>query len=171
MRSKRFLPSMMEMLLLAGLICLAGSNDVRAGQFDDTMWNLTGTVQARVGALSQSGPVSGMLTLSADRTYLLHDDSSSGPDEAGAWFEYRGALYLYAQNVLEQIESLETELSSQAGEPVRIVPLRSTGTAKFNSKTGALSIITSAQMVAMLQSSNLTLNISLKAALTGMPAP
>ena len=171
MRSKRSFPSMIQMLLLAGLMCLAGSNDVRAGQFDDTVWNLTGTVQARVGGLSQSGPVSGMLTLNADRTYLLHENGSSGPDEAGAWFEYRGALYFYAQNVLEQIESLETEVSSQAGEPVRIVPLRSTGTAKFNSRTGALTISSSSQMVAVLQNSNLALNLSLKAMLTGMPAP
>lgn len=171
MRTDRSLPSTVGILLFAWLACLAAIRDARAGQFDDTVWNLTGTVQARVGALSQSGPVSGMLTLNADRTYLLHENGSSGPDEVGAWFEYRGALYLYGQNVLDQIESLETELSSQAGEPVRIVPLRSTGTAKFNSKTGALSIITSAQMVAMLQSSNLALNLSLKAALTGVPAP
>ena len=143
----------------------------QAGPLDDTVWSLTGTATVRVGAISRTVPISQTLTLNSDRTYLLHNEGTSEPDEVGAWFEYRGQLQMFTQNILEGLEAFEEVLSADAGEPVRITPLKSTGRVKFDSRTGQLLVQSRGQIAAMLQTSNRTVIISTSTRLTGVPAP
>jgi len=159
--------------LLVALLCLSlgFAGVASAGQFDDTTWNLGGSVTIRIGtAQFQSPPIQATLTLNADRTYVLHS-MVSGPDEVGAWFEYHGQILLITQNILDQIEAMESALSSQAGEPVRVVPLRSSGRVSLDSKTGMLVVQGKSQVVAILQNSNLTVKILTTVNFKGTQAP
>jgi len=161
-------------VLMSGAILLAiGSLHglANAGPLDDTVWNLTGTATVRSGSVSQTESISEMLTLNADRTYLLHTNGSPEPDEVGAWFEYRGKVQLFPQNLLDLIEWLEQQLLAEAGEPVRISIIKYSRTASLDSRTGMLQLRVIIQMGAFLPQSNLALLISAKSSSTGMQAP
>jgi len=162
-------------VLMSGVVVLAiGSLHglANAGPLDDTVWNLTGTAKVRIGSVSQTSSFSETLTLNADRTYLLHDESgSSVPDEVGAWFEYRGKVQLFPQNFLDFVEALEPLLSADAGEPVQISIIKTSQTASLDSKTGMLKMQSTIEMGAFLPQSNLALKLSGKSSATGMQAP
>ena len=161
-------------VLMSGAILLAiGSLHglANAGPLDDTVWNLTGTATVRIGSVGQTVPVSGMLTLNADRTYLLHTNGSPEPDEVGAWFEYRGKVQLFPQNLLDFVEWLEQQFLAEAGEPVLISLIKYSQTASLDSKTGMLKMRSTIQMGAFLPQLNLSLAISGRSNVTGTQAP
>jgi len=156
--------------ILLAIVSLHGL--ANAGPLNDTVWNLTGTATVRSGSVSQTEPISETLTLNADRTYLLHENGSSGPDEVGAWFEYRGNVQLFPQNLLDFVEWLEQQISAEPPyEPVRISPIKYSQTASLDSKTGMLRLRSSLQIGAFFQSSNLALTLSGKSNATGMQVP
>ena len=89
----------------------------------------------------------------------------------GAWFEYRGKVRLFPQNLLDLVEWLELALSAEAREPVRISLTKYSQTASLDSKTGMLKMRSTIQMGAFLPQSNVSLKISGKSSATGMQAP
>ena len=160
-------------VLMTGVVLLAiGSLHglANAGPLDDTVWNLTGTAKVRIGSVSQTVSFSETLTLNADRTYLLHENGPPAPDEVGAWFEYRGKVQLFPQNLLDFVEALEPLLSADAGEPVQISIIKYSQTASLDSKTGMLKMQSTIEMGAFLPQSNLSLKISGKSSAMGTPA-
>lgn len=153
------------------LVMVLAATGARASAFDDTTWNLTGTSTARIGNVSQAAPVNATLSIMSDRTYLLVDNDPSTPDEIGVWFENRGRLLLFTQNILEQILALESALGVATGDTVRLSILKGSGKASLNSSTGLLTLQSSFQMSAFLMNANLTLGLSLRSTLTGTLAP
>ena len=160
--------------LLVVLVCLSleFAGVASARQFDDTVWNLGGTATLRIGAMQfTSPPFQATLTLNADRTYSLGNGASPDPGEVGAWFEYRGRILLFSENILDQIEDMESALGAQFGEPVRVVPLRSSGRVGLDNKTGMLILQVNSQYVAILQNSNVEVKIVTTVNLKGTQAP
>ena len=161
--------------LLVILVCLSlgFAGVASAGQFDDTVWNLTGTATIRIGTVQfTSPPFQTVLTLNADRTYSMEDVGSPTAGETGAWFEYRGRLFLFTQrNILDKIEDMESTFSAEFGEPVRVVPLRSSGRAGVDRKSGMLVMQGNSQYVAILQNSNVEVKIVSTVNFKGTQAP
>jgi len=131
-----------------------------------TLWDLSGTATVRVGVISQSAPVTGMLALAADRTYVLQIDGED-PADTGAWFEIRGRFLLYTQNLLEQIVDLESEIAAEAKEPVELTPIKSSGKAGINAKTGQLYLRGNTTFQAYFPNHDLTIRVMLRIDMTG----
>jgi len=153
------------------LLIIVTATGTHASGFEDTTWNLMGSATARIGNVSQTAPVNATLSLMSDRNYAIVDDDPSTPDETGVWFENRGRLLLFTQNILEQILALESALGVATGDTVRLSILKGSGKASLNGSTGMLTLMSSNQMSVFLQNANLTLGLSVRSTLTGALAP
>jgi hypothetical protein len=108
----------------AVLFILVGYSRAAAGAVDGTIWMLTGTSTTRVGPYSSSKPFTATLTLNADRIYTLRFTNALFPDNVGVWFENKGRVLLYQQNLLIELQATELALQAAAGEPVELQLLK-----------------------------------------------
>jgi hypothetical protein len=132
------------------------------------VWDLSGVATARIGGIMQSQAVTGSLALNDDRTYVLHSDMEP-VDDTGAWFELKGKIQLYTQNLLEQITELESELATQLGEPAEVTPVKSKSRITVDPVTGVLSLRADTSYQVYLPNSHLTFKVSVRLVLTGTP--
>jgi hypothetical protein len=136
------------------------------------VWDLRGVASRRFGRTQQTLNVVAMLLLSEDRNYVLMMEGEDVP-ERGAWFNDRGKILLYPQNILEQVQDLEQTLSEDLGEPVQVSLLQMRSNVSINARSGQLSLSASNQGRATLLDSHgeERLSISVKLAGTlGTPA-
>jgi len=152
------------------LVVTLGTGVSRAGAPQASLWDLSGTATAKIGKVSESAPVTGMLGLNADRTYVFQIDGDPLAD-TGVWFTDRGKLLLFTQNLLEQILDLEADLETIVGEPVEITPAKSKGKISISSKTSLMSVKQSTAFNAFFPDSNITLRITLNLRMTGAEVP
>jgi len=96
--------------------------------------SLAGTVKERFGHAKRSVPVSTILTLSGDRTYVLGSSKGDPHPETGVWFQDGERILLYQQNILEQVLLFEAFLAQELREPVELVLTRIWSTASIKSK-------------------------------------
>ncbi|MDP3939371.1 MAG: hypothetical protein Q8R92_14720 [Deltaproteobacteria bacterium] len=159
---------MLRRNLVLGFVLLGIFWASPAGANGGTLYDLSGTATVRVGSVSQSFPVTAMLALNSDRTYLYQEDGANISD-MGAWFELKGKLMLYTSNLLEQIINLEQEIGMEAMEPVQITPLKSKSRVTISPLTGVLSVRTDSSYQVFLMVSNLTVKVSTRSVMTGNP--
>lgn len=152
------------------LVVTLGTGVSKAGAPQASLWDLSGIATAKVGKVSETVPVSGMLGFNADRTYVFQIDGEPLAD-TGVWFTDRRKLLLFTQNLLEQILALEADLQTIVGEPVEITPTKSKGKISINSKTGLLSVNQSTAFNAFFPNSNVKLRITLNLRMTGAEVP
>jgi hypothetical protein len=105
-----------------------------------SVWKLFGSAVARLGHASESGPISAILTLNGDRTYTLGTTEDDPHPDTGVWFQERNRIFLYEQDLLEQVVSLEERLAQEFQEPVEVVVEQIGNTASIKDRTGVLSL-------------------------------
>jgi hypothetical protein len=159
------------LILLLSLWCIGRPAASRASDFDDTAWNLAGTLSIRIVSSTSTVPMSGTLTLNADRTYVLDFAGLLVPDEQGVWYEDRGRLFLFTQNLQAEVLALQAALAIAFGEPVRLELTRATGKGSLDAKSGVLRVQWASQFTGTLVDGNLSGPVSRNLLLTGTPAP
>ena len=102
-------------------------------------WDLLLTVKVKGPGGKGTFSETGMLILNSDRTYTLETDGDPLVEE-GVWFQDGKQVFIYSTNLLELVTAIEDELSVELGEPVDVVPLRSSAKCVLNPKTGLLSL-------------------------------
>ena len=166
---RRLLPG--GLILLLSLWCAGRPVASRASDFDDSAWNLAGTLSIRIAASTSTVPLSGTLTLNADRTYVLDFAGLLVPNEQGVWYEDRGRLTLFTQNLQAEVLSLQAALAIAFGTPVRLELLRATGKGSLDAKSGVLRVQWASQFTGTLTGENLSGPVSRNLLLTGTRAP
>jgi hypothetical protein len=128
------------------------------------VWSLAGTGTAKFGRASATLPLTGLLTLNDDRTYILAAEGDDVP-ESGVWFRDRNNLLLFQQNLLEQILVLEAGLTSDLGEETELSLLQLK--VRAGAKKGALSLRQDIRFNAFFPRLDLTLPLVSSVNLTG----
>jgi hypothetical protein len=114
-------------------------------------------------------PGAGTLTLNPDRTYTLEIDGDPMVEE-GVWFQDGKQIFIYVTNILELVMASEDELSVELGEPIEVVPMKSTAKCVLNPKTGLLSIKSKQLYRVIGQASGITAKLGLSTKATGTRA-
>jgi len=132
-------------------------------EFDEA-WLLSGTLDSRMGGRLDRVAVTGKLLISSARTYAMQIDGEP-IQERGVWFEHKGKLMLYQQNLLEMVQIFERELEAAGGEPTEISVSSIHGEGRWDSRIGGLSLKVDARCSASFLQSDVTepLSRSLKA--------
>jgi hypothetical protein len=118
----------------------ATSDDSALAGVPARVWDLAGTATARIGGNAERGPISAILSLNGDRTYVLGSSEGDPLPETGAWFQDGHRLLLYQQNLLEQIVALEEQIARETEEPVELCLTRAVNKASIKNRTGILSL-------------------------------
>ena len=104
---------------------------------------LNGTITASSGGIAQVTPITELLFLSADRSYVIgipgDGTGEPGVPERGVWFRSQGGLLFYQQNLFAYLGALADAVEPQLG-PVTIVLRANNRSALVNERSGILSV-------------------------------